>query len=650
MAPRKFGKAQVEVSIKDRVGVGLKAINRRMQNFGRGLSSFGTKVGAIGGIAAGAATAVLSPVGLALKKFAAIGDTLDKTAARTGVGAQALGELGFAAEQSGANLGDLEKGFSGLSRSLFDAGRGSGEAVAALGAIGLQYDDLAGKAPEDQFMAVADGLSAITDASTRGAVAQKLFGRAGRQLLPMLENVRELRKEAQDLGIVLSETDTSNAARLTDAFNRVGRTAGGAFLQLGAALAEPVIRALAVVTQITSRVNKWVAANKPLVQQIAMIALAIGAAGTAAVVLGGTIVAVGAAIAAVGTIITAVVGAAATAFAVLTSPITLVALGVAAIGALALQASGGLSVLSDMFGTLGDVGKTAWGGIVAAISSGDMETAGAIAYTALEIGWLTLSGKMREVWSGLTSYLRNIWLNTIEGMIQVGANIYFGTVRYFDQLSVGLINGFDTAFVYIRGAIDAIQTQIAKAIIEAGRFFGMFSKAEAVQIQSSLDDELAKRAGKRESGLGSRFGDRQSGLSERDAQRRATADQFKTTVADDFDRRRQAGGADTSALDEAQSRLAALQAKLTGDVAAARVEADAEAKKPPPKLAALGQLSANLGQKAATSKALGTSSAAAVQAGFFGTARKPEEETAKNTRSMAKHLRNIALRPQAGLT
>ena len=177
------GGAFMELFLKDgKLRKGLIAASKRLKAWGASVRQMGLKV-----LAAG--SAIAGGLGLALRSFAAVGDNLDKTSRRTGVAASALAELGFAAEQSGASMETVEKGLFGLSRALFDAERGSAEANESLKRIGLSINDLKGLAPEEQFQKVAAGLSKISDESVRGAVAQKLLGRAGRQLLPMFADL-----------------------------------------------------------------------------------------------------------------------------------------------------------------------------------------------------------------------------------------------------------------------------------------------------------------------------------------------------------------------------------------------------------------------------------------------------------------------------
>lgn len=207
----KAGGSYVELMLRDRRFLaGLANAGRRLARFTKAAVVAGAAVVAAG-VAAGA---------VAVRNFITYGDTLDKMSKRTGVSVEALSELKHAAELSGASIETLEKGFAGLSRSLFNAGRGSAEAVDALAALGLTIDDLQGLNPEEQMSLVADGIASIADESTRGAVAQKLFGRAGRQLLPMLRDGKAgmdaLRQSARDAGLTMSTEAAGDAATLLD--------------------------------------------------------------------------------------------------------------------------------------------------------------------------------------------------------------------------------------------------------------------------------------------------------------------------------------------------------------------------------------------------------------------------------------------------
>lgn len=238
----KAGGAYVELMLKN------KKFTDGLRRSGQQLLKFG-KVAVVAGAAM--AAAAVAGAAVAVRQYIKMGDELDKMSKRTGVSVEALSELKQAAILSGASGEQLEKGFAGLSRSLFDAGRGSKEAEDALKAAGVTLKELQGLSPEDQMTRIAEGLKGITDESTRGAVAQRIFGRAGRQLLPMLREgaagMDDLRKQARDAGLTMSTEAAAGAARLLDAFTLVGGQLKVMAFEVGGAVAPFIEVALPVV-------------------------------------------------------------------------------------------------------------------------------------------------------------------------------------------------------------------------------------------------------------------------------------------------------------------------------------------------------------------------------------------------------------------
>lgn len=179
-----------------------------------------------------AAAAVVAGAGAAIVKIGtsaiAAGDRLDKMSQRTGVAVETLSALEFAASQTGTDLETLEKGFFGLSRVLDDARDGLSTAALSFEKVGIDIRDLATLNPERQFVAVADALSQVADESARGAIAQELFGRAGRQLLPLInqgaEGIARYAKEARELGLVMTTEQATAAAEATDAIDKLQRS------------------------------------------------------------------------------------------------------------------------------------------------------------------------------------------------------------------------------------------------------------------------------------------------------------------------------------------------------------------------------------------------------------------------------------------
>lgn len=644
----KAGGAYLEISIRDRIGKGLDAIKRRMTAFGAGLQSMGGRISAVGATAAASFGAIGAALLGATRSFVSFGDSIQKMGLRLGLSAEQLTSLKFAAEQSGTSLESVSQAMFRANRRIANATKGTGPAVRALTKLGLSAKVLNQQDTDTRFLLITEALSKMSDETLAAQYGFEIFGDNFRDIKPLIDEgaagITRLRDEAKELGITLTDADANGAAELGDSLNRLTQTVRGTVIQIGAALAPAVKVAVDAFVEISKTVVKFVRDNRQLVLQIAAgvvagfaLATAIGGIGTALALAG---VAVSGFVALFGAL-GAVVG-------LIISPLGIVVAGVAGLVGYALYASDSLGTLSEMFKTLAETAMEAWGGIVNALRSGDLELAGQIAMTALEVAWQTVSINMREVWANVVDFFKNEWIGVVKAIINAGSSIYFTLSRTFDQLGVALANGFDIGFTYIVGAIDSIQTEIAKAIISAQRFFGLFSAEQSQQIRDSLDADLRRRASGRGRGLADRQAARTSGLSDRDASRRQTQAAFGKAVAQELEARRTQTGVDRSGLTSAQKRLSELNAKAAEGVAKATATSSAGGQTQKALENVVG-LARTLGGQSNKVKAIGSSSAAAIQAGALGLGQKPETETAKNTRKMVSQMQKM-LRRKTGLT
>ena len=124
----KAGRAYVELGVDDRFTKALRAAQARLQAFGNAVRNIGLGLTAV-------AAAASAPFVASVKLFSDFGSAIDDAANRTGLTAEAMSELGFAAEQSGTTVESLEKGLRVMQRTLVNAaedGGAAGEAIAAL--------------------------------------------------------------------------------------------------------------------------------------------------------------------------------------------------------------------------------------------------------------------------------------------------------------------------------------------------------------------------------------------------------------------------------------------------------------------------------------------------------------------------------------
>ncbi|MCA9232846.1 MAG: hypothetical protein KDA57_19510 [Planctomycetales bacterium] len=271
------GAAYVELLLKD------ANFQKRLDQAGQRLTKFGAALTA----------ATVGPLAGAAATFASVGDAIQKMAKRTGFSAQSLSELKFAAQQSGTTIEAIEKSIRGMTRGILDAERGMSTAIDNLADLGLTLDDLKGKGPEEQFQIFAERLSRVDDQSRRAALAMKVFGRSGADMLPLLENgvagMNQLREEARQLGITLSDDDANAAAELTDAMGRLKEQTKALVVQFGAAIAGPMTEFAESLKGILRTSIDFVTRNREMVVTVAKAAAGVGALGAALVTLGGSL-------------------------------------------------------------------------------------------------------------------------------------------------------------------------------------------------------------------------------------------------------------------------------------------------------------------------------------------------------------------------
>ena len=227
-----------------------------------------------------AGAAIVGSVGLMVKSYVAAGDEVHKMALRTSFSTEALSELKYAAEISGATLADVEKGVKKMSKTIVDASDGLTTYVRAFDRIGLTAEELIELSPEEQFDRISQAIARVESPTIRAAAAQDIFGRAGTKLLPLFaageEGLEALRAKAREMGIVFDQEAADKAAALNDSIT----TLKGSFKGVTMAVAEqltPIIKDLAdKITAIVVKVKAWMKQHPKLAGLITKVGLAAG--------------------------------------------------------------------------------------------------------------------------------------------------------------------------------------------------------------------------------------------------------------------------------------------------------------------------------------------------------------------------------------
>ena len=244
---------------------GFKGLTSRAKSAGGGLLSLkGGVVGLVAGLAAGA---------VALTKFAIsqikVTDENIKLSKRLQISLADLDTFRITAERSGTSVDSIGKAFKGVQTQLLDAQRGLKSSKDNFDALGLSIEELSNLDPAELFETVALELGSLTNANEKAALATKLFGRAGTELIPLLDdmakNIEKARLEQAQFLDVLSPQDERNIEDAADALGTVGI----AFEGLGRQLAKDFAPSVTIAsTAFADFIGLFITTNSEEIEEL----------------------------------------------------------------------------------------------------------------------------------------------------------------------------------------------------------------------------------------------------------------------------------------------------------------------------------------------------------------------------------------------
>jgi hypothetical protein len=207
-------------AVGQEVAASLSTIGRAA---GQAIASFGKVQGIMAGVAAGAAgltaAAAAASVGaIALATHSALSAAeLEHLSESTGVSIEALSGFQFVAKESGVASETMVRGLERMSRSAFQAATSSGAIVSPYERLGVAVKNADGsmRSAEAIFTDVAARFAAMPNGVTKSALAMQIFGRAGADLIPVLNQgsagIEKMLALAKALGVQL-DSETGQAA------------------------------------------------------------------------------------------------------------------------------------------------------------------------------------------------------------------------------------------------------------------------------------------------------------------------------------------------------------------------------------------------------------------------------------------------------
>jgi len=251
------------------VKLGVDADARSLLKFDKGVTKVKKNLAALARAAAmGGAALMGMTAGLfkVAQDTANVGDAAAKTAKQVGLTAESWQEYEHAANLSGVAGAELISGLGRLARNVRDASEGTGQAADVLKELDINAKKADGTLREtDEIVEeLADRVSKMPDSFQKTALMMDLFGRSGTSLIPMLnsggEGIRKMRREARDLGVVLSNEAAAKSEEFNDSLFRVRQIVKGLRNTIGMEL-------MPIVIDAARRFRDWFETNRDLIDQ-----------------------------------------------------------------------------------------------------------------------------------------------------------------------------------------------------------------------------------------------------------------------------------------------------------------------------------------------------------------------------------------------
>lgn len=221
----------------------------KAEKSGEKWEKFGNAAKAACAVAAASVAAVTAAVGASMKALvdfsvegAHFADDILTMSATTGVSAERLQELQYAAELVDVPVETLAGAMTKAEKSMAAYANGSKSAVEGFEQLGVSVQNADGsfRSAEDVLMDSLDALGQIDDEVERDTLAMSLFGKSAKDLNPLIKAgkgaLEEYAQQAHDVGYVLSDDTLDAFGEFDDTLVKLDNGANAAKRALGSVL------------------------------------------------------------------------------------------------------------------------------------------------------------------------------------------------------------------------------------------------------------------------------------------------------------------------------------------------------------------------------------------------------------------------------
>lgn len=228
------------------IGADTAALDKGLKQAQSSVSSFAKQVGTI---AAGIQlerilTSAFNNIAYAIKKSIVQADDFGKMAQKVGMPVEEFSKLAYAADLSDVSVESLSKSLGQLNKNMVATAGGAGGAAAqAFTAMGISVTNANGslKTQRQVLDEIATKFASYEDGAAKSALAIAIFGKAGADIIPLMNEgaagIKKAADEATRFGIVITQDMANSSQNLRDNFTRISAIVNGLMMQISGPLA-----------------------------------------------------------------------------------------------------------------------------------------------------------------------------------------------------------------------------------------------------------------------------------------------------------------------------------------------------------------------------------------------------------------------------
>lgn len=230
MAENNRRETKYVLSAEDRTKQAFGSLTNSLKAADDKVIGLGAAFGSIAGLAGGGLVAGTVAI---IKSAADAMDQFDDLSQKIGLSTEAISRWDYSAKFADVSTEGVATAVKKLSSNMFAAQSGGDGMQAVFKALNVEIESTPGilRNTDDVMMDIADRFEEMEDGAGKTALAVKIFGKAGSDLIPLLnlgsKGLREQAEEAKRFGLIISSEAAQAAAKFNDNLLRLKEAARG---------------------------------------------------------------------------------------------------------------------------------------------------------------------------------------------------------------------------------------------------------------------------------------------------------------------------------------------------------------------------------------------------------------------------------------